>query len=177
MPANSRWDLIRGLKGFNPSLTSTNMNGNWHHVYDFNFPYLLSDVQLIVLYIHRYRKVYFLVYIAGLQNVTPHKLNTNFCATEFTTVLWRWIGYNRPWNTANPPPIPECQFDHSLYVYSKPNLWPLGNQAGGTSHKVTLSSGRLQHSLAAAQKFSVFYKSPPLSPILTQINPVYTAVV
>lgn len=50
------------------------MNGNWQHVYDVNFPYLLSDVQLIVLCIHRYRKVYFLVYFAGSQNVTPHKL-------------------------------------------------------------------------------------------------------
>ena len=67
--------------------------------------------------------------------------------------------------------------DHSLYVYSKPNLRPLGNQAGDTSHKVTLFSGRLQHSLDAAPKFSVFYKkSPPLSPTFTQLNPVYTAI-
>ena len=70
--------------------------------------------------------MYFIVYIASSQNVTPHKLNTNCCATEFTTVLSRWTGYTRTRNPANPPPIPECQFDHSLYVYSKPNLWPLG---------------------------------------------------
>jgi hypothetical protein len=145
-------------------------------MYDFNFPYLLPDVQLIVPCIHRYCKVYFLVYIASSQNVTPHKLNMNCCTTEFTTVLWRWIGYTRTKNPANPPPIPECQFDQSLYVYSKPNLWPLGNQAADTSHKVTLSSGRLQHSLDAAPKFSVFYKSPPLSPILIQLYPVYTAL-
>jgi len=145
-------------------------------VYDFNFPYLLSDVQLIVPCILRRRKVYFLVYIASSQNVTSHKLNTNCCATEFTTVLWRWIGYTRTRNPANPPPIPECQIDHSLHVYSKPNLWPVGNQAEDTSHKVTLSSGRLQHSLDAAPKFSVFYKSPPISPIFTQLNPAYTAI-
>jgi hypothetical protein len=52
-----------------------NFHKQEHHVYDFNFPYLLSDVQLIVPCIHRCRKVYFLVHIAGSQNVTPHKLN------------------------------------------------------------------------------------------------------
>ena len=138
--------------------------------------FLTCYVQLTVLCIHRYRKVYFLVYIASPQNVTPHKLITNCCANEFTTVLWRWIGYTRTRNLANPLPISECQIDHCLYVYSKPNLWPLRNQAGDTSHKVTLSSGRLQHSLDAAPKFSFFYKSPPLSPILTQLHPDYTAL-
>ena len=42
-------------------------------------------------------------------------------------------------------------------------IWPLGNQAGDTSYKATISSGILQHSPDDAPKFSVFYESPPLS--------------
>jgi hypothetical protein len=85
-------------------------------VYDFSFPYLLSGVQLIVPCIHRYREVYFLVYIAGSQNVTPHKLNAELVQLNLQQSFGRWIGYTRTGYPANPPPIHECQFGHSLYI-------------------------------------------------------------